>query len=246
VIVVDAGNSRLKWAHPAAGAYAPRGELPSDLATLEAALGEAWAPLARPDRVVACAVAGGRVREAVDNAARDLWRRRVDWVRAEARAFGVTNAYPRPDTLGADRWVTLIAAHRLHPGPVCIVDCGTAVTLDALDASGTHLGGLIVPGSRLMRAALTQRAPGIPAVEGYALELFADNTAGAVAGGALHATAALVERFVAAMEGRLGGSVACLLAGGDGAALAPCLRCAYTPAPDLVLAGLALIGETAA
>jgi len=245
VILVDAGNSRLKWARRHAGAYAPRGELPSDLATLEAALGEHWRALARPTRIVACTVAGEQVRRAVDNAARGAWRRSVRWVRAEAQAFGVTNAYPRPATLGADRWVALIAAHRAHPGPVCIVDCGTAVTLDGLDASGAHLGGLILPGSQLMREALAQRAPGIPAAHAAALELFANNTAGAVAGGALHATAALVERFVEGMTARLGEPVACLLAGGDGAAIAPCLNCDYTAAPDLVLAGLTLIGETA-
>jgi len=69
-------------------------------------------------------------------------------------SFGVSLAYADPSALGVDRVAALIAVNEKYSGNTCIVDCGTAVTLDILDANGVHQGGIILPGVASMRKAL--------------------------------------------------------------------------------------------
>lgn len=69
-------------------------------------------------------------------------------------SFGVKLCYSDPSTLGVDRLAALIAANEKYSGNSCIVDCGTAVTVDAIDASGAHRGGVIIPGQEIMKKAL--------------------------------------------------------------------------------------------
>ena len=69
-------------------------------------------------------------------------------------SFGVKLCYSDPSTLGVDRMAALIAANENYAGNSCIVDCGTAVTVDALDVNGVHLGGVIIPGAEAMKKAL--------------------------------------------------------------------------------------------
>ena len=107
------------------------------------------------------------------------WRLTPEWLTASAAACGVTNRYARPTQLGADRWASLIAAWRrstatdLFPPACVVVNAGTAVTIDALDANGVFHGGLILPGMRLMLEALAEKTAGlkiaarcVPAVSG--------------------------------------------------------------------------------
>ena len=107
------------------------------------------------------------------------WRVTPEWLTASAAACGVTNRYARPAQLGADRWASLVAAWRrstatdLFPPACVVVNAGTAVTIDALDADGVFRGGLILPGMRLMLQALAENTAGlkiragrVPAVSG--------------------------------------------------------------------------------
>ena len=83
--------------------------------------------------------------------------------------------------------------------------CGTALTLDALSAEGTHLGGLIVPGLRLMHEAITQRHGTFDGrASGSRIVEMADNTADAIESGIQLAAVAVIERFVARARARLG------------------------------------------
>jgi len=69
-------------------------------------------------------------------------------------SFGVELSYKDPNTLGVDRVAALIAANEKYAGNSCIIDCGTAVTVDVLDANGVHQGGVIIPGAEMMQKAL--------------------------------------------------------------------------------------------
>jgi len=74
----------------------------------------------------------------------------LNWVVSEANAHGVINNYRQPLQLGSDRFVALVAAHQAFPDACCIVvDCGTAVTVDALTDNGEFCGGVIIPGLKL-------------------------------------------------------------------------------------------------
>jgi len=165
-------------------------------------------------------------------------------VRSSTQACGVVNAYPESDRLGVDRWLCLIAVHRQTRAPACIVDCGSAITIDGLDAHGQHLGGLILPGFEMMRAAILRNTQIQAATTGGPPELLARDTESAVAAGGLFACAGLVELVVRRIARQCGRVPEVVLTGGDGGKLPSILEMEARYEPDLVLQGLAqLVGD---
>ena len=70
-----------------------------------------------------------------------------------AEDLGVRSCYPEPRKLGVDRWVAMIEGYQCY-GASIIIDCGSALTIDAVDGKGRFLGGYIVPGLGMLRTAL--------------------------------------------------------------------------------------------
>jgi type III pantothenate kinase len=238
IALLDLGNTRAKFALWDGHTFIKRGVVAwNDSAAF--ALASAWADWPRPDRVVAASVVDS-VREAmVDNAAVAAFDRPLEWLHTPSRACGVRNAYAEPARLGVDRFLAMVHAYRSGRAPCILVSAGTALTLDALAADGSHLGGLIAPGAQLMyQSVLGATARVKPDVVGQVVEA-ADNTADGLFSGCWHAAAALVERFNAHMAPRLGGQPRLLVGGGDGQALAALVTLATEHAPDAVLLGLA-------
>jgi len=225
ILCLDGGNTRLKWGLLADGQWWARGA-------------QAWGAMlnlpAAPTRMLVCNVAGGRGRAAIE-ALRDRWRCPLEWFVASEAADGVVNGYEQPSQLGADRWAALIAARGLHVGTALVVNCGTATTIDVLQADGRFAGGLILPGLDLMREALYGAAAELPAARG-AVKVLPRNTFDAMASGALFATVGAIERMFEAVAGEPG--ALCLLGGGAAPALEPWLSLPYHRVEDLVLEGL--------
>jgi type III pantothenate kinase len=144
-----------------------------------------------------------------------------------------------------DRWLAMLAAWNLLRGPVCVIDCGTALTVDALDANGQHLGGLIVPGLGMMRDSLLEGTDGIAydssAGEESSDSLLAHSTRSGVEVGSLYALLAFIDRVMTDLQQELGDEMQCILTGGDAAELAPLLAREVLQQPQLVLDGLALL-----
>lgn len=149
---------------------------------------------------------------------------------------GLRIAYARPERLGVDRFLALLAA-RARGGAWLVVGVGTALTIDLLDAGGRHHGGRIAPSPTLMREALHARAAQLAPVGGAYVE-FAADTPDALASGCIGASLALVERSGEAARGACGGPVSLMLHGGGADALLPWLPEAVH-VPALVLQGLA-------
>jgi len=157
------------------------------------------------------------------------------------QAGGVTCAYARPETLGADRWAAVIAAYRFGNAPVCVIDCGTAITVDAVDHNGLHLGGVILPGLGLMRRSLCDNTVDIDKVTEPGKAVLGASTGEGVALGTLYAAASAIDRVLDDLEAELGVEVECLITGGDVAALEPRLAHNCHHQPHLVLQGLAIL-----
>lgn len=242
-LLLDLGNTRLKWTLCAAGEFGHAGALAWDTPGFDAALAAAWRDLPAIESAWAAAVTDATRRAAVIAAIAARWSRAPHWAVAGAVACGVRNAYDQPAQLGVDRWLGLIAAHTQNHAPCVIAGCGTALTLDALAGDGRHLGGLIAPGPALMRRALDDASPPLREAGAGRTVDAATNTADALAGGCWQAAAALVERFSAHMEPRLGGMPRLLLAGGDAAAIAALLEMPSRVVADLVLRGLAAYAD---
>jgi type III pantothenate kinase len=250
-LLIDAGNSRLKWALWSGGRLRrieARAWPAGDPAALLARVLRGAGPL---DAIYVCSVAGVRVTRALRAAARSLKLPAPRSIASARRSGTLRNGYDEPWRLGADRWVALIGAQARFPGEaLCLVSIGTALTVDFLDARARHRGGLIIPGPQLMRASLEARTAGIRrrarGVAGSAGRgLFTRNTRQALTQGARHACAALIERALAGAADKLAGTPRLLLSGGAVEQVAPLLQVPFQRYAEPVLAGLAVIARRA-
>lgn len=241
-LLVDMGNTCIKWA------VADR---PDSLQMRSASyqlelpllLDRYWRALAPPRRlVVASVVAAEQVHQLKDWVAA-RWAVPVSVLQAQRQMLGVKNSYGRPEALGSDRWAALIAAWQLIHSAACVIDCGTAVTVDALSSDGEFLGGVILPGISLMRSSLLAHTAGIRTVEAETTDCLGRSTAQGVAAGTLFGLAGGIERIVDEHRRVLGSELRILLTGGAAGTLMPYLRYPLVHIPDLVLRGLALIAE---
>jgi type III pantothenate kinase len=225
-LAIDIGNTRLKWAQyalpqPGAALLAHGAVF---LETIDSLAETDWKALAPPASMLGCVVAGDGVRQRVEEQL-ELWDIEPRWVVSGARAAGVTNGYDHPGRLGVDRWVALIGAHhRVLAGgaarPALVVMVGTAVTVDAIDAHGRFLGGLILPGFGLMLRALEMGTAGLKAPTGEAVD-FPTNTSDALMSGGTDAIAGAIERMHHKLQRRTGLAPRLIMSGGAAVKIAP-------------------------
>jgi type III pantothenate kinase len=243
-VLVDVGNTRIKWASLEHGQLVRRGSA-VHRDSLEAAIAALGAALPPAPRIVASNVAGEAVAAKLAALAAARPGASLELVATSAERFGVRCAYPEPSRLGVDRWVAVLAAYHAARGAVCVMSAGTAVTFDAVDAGGAHLGGLILPSAGLIAAALDRHTSNIgrtlpAAAPAHGLALLGRNTDAAVGHGAWLALAAALDRAVATVASELGSPPAVYLTGGDADALRGWLETRVELRADLVLEGLAL------
>jgi type III pantothenate kinase len=242
ILALDAGNSRIKWGLWADRGFIAQGAVPTDRA---GELADAWHMLARPTRAIGSCVAGAAVRAAID-AVLAPWRVVPEWIASRASQCGVRSLYAEPTQLGTDRWAALVGARSTFPEACVVVDAGTAVTVDALSASGEFLGGLILPGLDLMASSLARGTAGLARAAGR-IEVFPRSTADAISSGAAHAVCGAIDRMRAALQGAGETAPRIVLSGGTGQILAPHLAPPVSLVPTLVLDGLiAMAHESAA
>lgn len=246
MLLIDIGNTRMKWATCDGRVLSPQQAQRYAEWSGEDVVNRILAPLPRPQRVLVSNVGGARIGELVRAAIAQHWGMEPEFIVSTAAACGVRNAYPVPGNLGVDRWLSLIAVHAMEQRLTCIVSVGTAMTVDGIDASGQHLGGVIVPGPDLMVSSLLRNTSDIArkAEGGDATDaLFADNTFGAIRQGSAHALAALVDRAVETLGARKGDEPSLLLTGGAAFVIEHLVHQRCQAVPDLVLRGLARYGQ---
>lgn len=249
-LLLDVGNSRLKWAALSGASLQPGGRLQHAGLEPEALMRSVWPREEPPQAVVASNVAGAGVAERIRVGARARWGIDPLFLAAVPEAYGLRCAYARPERLGADRWAAMLGAwHRvpgIHGRNVCVLDCGTAVTVDAITAEGSHLGGLIAPGLALMRAALHTSTSDLAELwrsgeEPAGFEVLAADTRGAIEAGVHGCLVGLVERVVRELASGWNGDFVSVVTGGDGELVRPWLPPGHRCVPDLVLEGLAVV-----
>ncbi|XLZ67886.1 type III pantothenate kinase [Massilia sp. SR12] len=238
-LLIDAGNTRIKWALAAPGAalgvwHAQGAHMHADAADFPAQLAGA-----RIGRVLVANVAGQAVRAMLAGwlAAPELGIApdAIEWFASLPQRAGVRNGYRNPGQLGCDRFAAAIGAHALAPGQAIIVaNCGTATTIDAITADGTFLGGMILPGLGLMATSLAKNTAQLPQIQpGKLPEGFADNTDDAILTGCLAAQAGAIER---AFE--LHQAVECIISGGAAPYIAPAVPVPHRHVENIVMIGL--------
>jgi type III pantothenate kinase len=248
-VLVDIGNTRIKWATLERGRLVRRGSA-VHRDSLDAAAAALDAALPAKPRLIVANVAGELIAERLEALVASRPGASLELVATSAERFGVRCAYADPRRLGVDRWVAVLAAHHAARGAACIMSAGTAVTFDAVDAGGAHLGGLILPGPALLAAALDRNtrnigrtAPATAVARG--LDLLGRTTDAAVGNGAWLALAAALDRAAATVTRELGTTPAIYLTGGDAEPLRGWLETRVELRADLVLEGLALFAAPA-
>lgn len=245
ILLVDTGNSRIKWTTWRNGHLATGQAVSWVGADLTALFEQAWGHLRSLRSIRVANVSGRRFERALDDFAQRRFGLTPRYVRSSAELGGIRNAYVAPDRLGVDRLVGMIAARRACAGPVMVADCGTAVTVDFVDDAGDFAGGVIAPGLALMHGALNRGTHALPSVEQEAGPTLALSTDGAIASGCLLAIAGLISMVASEIKARTGREPECILTGGDAPRVIPKLPMSCHHDPDLVLRGLAVLAGEA-
>jgi type III pantothenate kinase len=241
-IVVDVGNSRVKW-----GRCVPRAVV--ETAALPPESPDAWQEqltrwdMGRPVKWALTGVHPARVRQLED------WlRRRGDMVRVinDSRELPLHVALDRPDHVGIDRLLDAVAVNgRRSAGcPAVVIDAGSAVTVDWLDEEGVFQGGAILPGFRLLSQALHDYTALLPFIEPprQSPSLPGKSTPAAIEAGVYWSAAGGTAALIAAYCQRAVKEPEVFLTGGDAPALLPALPSARHW-PEMTLEGIRLTAK---
>jgi len=245
ILVIDVGNTRLKWSWLTTTglsdqqAVVHRDTKPGMWTTALFESGQI------PQRVLVSNVAGPIMARTLSRLAKKKFHVDVEFVTAARDCQGLTNGYLNPSLLGADRWLALIGAWTKARSALCVVDAGTAVKVDSVDANGQHLGGLIAPGIHMMREALMSKTSDIANAAAHSTPslagVLANNTIAAVSRGAVFALAGMADRAAEVVEQSTGAKPRLFITGGDANLITGTMRTHGEIVPDLVLQGLAVI-----
>lgn len=236
VLDIDVGNSRIKWRVRQFGA-----ETLGFIDRADASKLEAW-PLFQPDRVRVSSVASAIDNQELHRLLEQRFKRTPEFAKSSRSLAGLVCGYEEPARLGVDRWLAMLAARRIEAGAFVIIDIGTAATIDFVAADGLHRGGYIVPGLRLMAAALLRGTADVR-VTFEAAERVVDpgrNTAAAVRGGLVLMLADFARNSIGRFARECIEPPRVLLCGGDASFIAPLLDAPVEIHAELVLDGLAI------
>lgn len=239
LLAIDSGNTRIKWGLHDGSGWLKQGVVAQGKSAPLALLGQEWQGLPEPARIVISNVAGEPARATLSGLFSG-WQAAPQWISASAFQCGVRNYYADPSQLGSDRWAALIAAWGQQRCGCLVVNAGTAMTVDALSDTGEFLGGIIVPGLDLMQKALVTNTASLGSKKGE-FQDYPDNTADAIASGAMQALAGAVERMSTSLAATLGHVPDCIISGGAAQLLQPRLNLSARVVDNLVLEGLVLI-----
>lgn len=232
---LDVGNSSAKWRLLRGGEVAARGRyVHGDTASAEQMLA-----CPAPTRIWIASVAPPQAEAGLVSLLKSRWGVEPWFARSERQTGGLQNSYADPARMGVDRWLAMLGARARDSGRLCVVDAGSALTIDLVAASGRHEGGYIIPGPALMERALLLDTGRVRFDEaaGYALDP-GTSTARAVRHGIALAQAGAV---ALALQRAGPEPLQLYFCGGGGETLMRLLDGGGTLAPDLVFEGLAVM-----
>jgi type III pantothenate kinase len=243
-LLLDVGNSRVKWGVLDDGEIRRTGQISQhDIRQQGLAMLTTKLPR-RVDVVYASNVAGTSFATRLSGVIGMHCNLDIRFARSEKRGWGLTNSYRQVRRLGVDRWVAMIGAWTEVRSTCLVVDAGTAVTIDAIDDDGVHLGGQIIPGMETMLNSLSAATSDVPLVRASGknvhgeLKMFGRNTSAAVREGAENAITGAVERAYRTLIGS-NSDPTIVLTGGGAARILGALEQPAIHSPHLVLHGLA-------
>ncbi|WP_107727389.1 bifunctional biotin--[acetyl-CoA-carboxylase] ligase/type III pantothenate kinase [Neisseria weaveri] len=222
-LLLDGGNSQLKWAWVEGGNIARIGRAPyRDLAKL----GEEWLQFSDGlTRIVGCAVCGEAKKALVEQ----QLPKSVEWLESMQQGLGIRNHYRNVAEHGSDRWFNALGSRRFTDHACVVVSCGTAVTVDALTDDNHYLGGTIMPGFHLMKEAMAAKTANLNRPLGRVYP-FPTTTANALASGIIDAVCGSILLMHGRLKEKVGVDkpVDLIITGGGASKVAQALPEAFT------------------
>ena len=239
-LLIDQGNTRVKWILASNGEINEKSAGQGNFAAFKRACRhEAFV---EPDKVLFSSVAGSEDTQALAAFCESQWGLDTQMLVSAEQRGGVINAYRDPETLGVDRWLAIVGAVARYGKPVVIWDLGTAATLDAVDETGQHLGGMIHPGPATMLESLDRGTElRVPANLENSVVAAGRSTASCIRNGVYAAQLGALNQFLRKVSEQMGREPVLVVTGGAATWIAPMLDFEYIHDPWLVFRGM-LVG----
>lgn len=235
LLLVDQGNTRLKWMrarnHRLLEESAGQGDFN--------AFSRTCSGLKPPEAVLLSSVADSKSTAELVGFCRARWNIEPRILLSAEQGSEVKNGYEEPARLGVDRWLAIVGAVAHHGKPVVVWDLGTATTIDAVDADGLHIGGMIYPGPATMLNSLGRDTRlGVPEQVSCAGLAPGRSTANCVANGVFAAQVGALNQFMRAAPESLGENPKLVVTGGAASEIVPLLDFPCIHDPVLVFRGM--------
>lgn len=249
-LLVDIGNTRLKWSLREHRKVLSSGAINGNAIIgqpLSADFAAALRHLPPAGKVWISCVGQATVLDWLLNLCREeLAHGQINIAEVTEFSAGIHNDYADPKRLGVDRWLAAIGARSHEPsGDLIVVDAGTAVTVDWLSAANVYQGGAILPGAALMHDVLVGQTVGIKSAYQPTKQIVGKNTSECVNSGVGYGLVGAIERVINEMQKYINQPTKVLLAGGAANSLVGFMATPARVYPDLVLAGLQVLAEQA-
>lgn len=248
ILELDVGNTRIKWRNldtqmPGKQVFAGT-IMARSAANAVAEIADQLGSLAGSGmtRIRVSSVQGEAFAREFSKLAREHWGLEAEFASVQREAAGVTNAYPEYRTMGIDRWLAVLAAYNDVHSACCVLDCGSAITLDLVNSEGLHQGGYIVPGLELMRSSLAQKTPALDIPpKAWDAPVPGNSTGNAISNGLVAMVCSLAEHCHLKGLDNPAGKASWYLTGGDAEVISRHLSFEHDLVKDLVLDGLAVV-----
>ncbi len=239
-LLVDIGNTRLKWAVQQLGNLDSFGALVHNQENFSATLIASWRLLELPNCIYIACVSSTELKQLLITIIGQLWPNcPIQEIHTKKQSHGLSNAYLNPEKLGVDRWLAMQGAFRHYSAPFCVVDFGTAITLDVIDEQGQHLGGMIMPGLTLLKQSLSKGTADLSFSSESHKQGLANYTQAAIYNGCLYA----VKGFIEAGLMQTAQTSHLILTGGDAEFLANTLKLDAVIDTELIFKGMVLLSS---
>lgn len=258
-LLIDIGNSRIKWClyDSIEDTFYLDGAMSHKQAKLSDLFYGHWGQLDCPSSIFISNVSGQKLAKSLDLWLVKTWQIKAQYVKTEAFNFGVSNGYSNYIQLGVDRWMVILAGWQRFSDEkkaVCVVDCGTAMTIDGISNTGQHLGGFILPGYAIMQDVLMNKTADIerfrkispkkrPDKKNQASIYFSNSTEESMNSGCYLAMISAIDKAVILMQADYGKQINCIITGGNAKLVIDHLTEKFVYEPALVLHGLAVFSK---
>jgi type III pantothenate kinase len=239
-LLLDIGNSAVKWAITQQGKLTSTGVFSYSKNNFEDDIKDNLFLIEKPSKIFVSNVAGNSIFNLLNKLTKQHWSLECWQAQVLAEFKELKNSYNNIEQMGIDRWLAMVAAWEKSHSALCLVSCGTALTIDLIDSKGIHLGGYIIPGVELMQKALVNNTAQINIdIKKEASIEYAKNTQAAVNNGAFLAAISMIDRAVDTFT-ESNSDVKCIISGGMANSINPLLKHAFEYEPNLVLMGLSI------